>query len=85
MASVDGERHAPELACDQIFVRRRVVGQHQVGLPPGEVGPVLVADYDFNVGRYAVMDIDKESIFVARVEAILDGEHTLWHPVKNQN
>lgn len=41
--------------------------------------------YDFNVGPYAVMDIDKESIFVARVEAILDGEHTLWHPVKNQN
>ena len=38
--------------------------------------------YDFNIGPYAVNGIDKESLFVTRVEAILDSEHTQWPPAK---
>ena len=38
--------------------------------------------YKFNVGPYGATDIDKESLFVTRVEAILDSEHTQWPPAK---
>jgi hypothetical protein len=39
--------------------------------------------YNFNIGPYAATGVDKESVFVTRVEAILDTEHTQWPPVKS--
>jgi hypothetical protein len=45
--------------------------------------------YNFSIGPYGANEIDKESLFVTRVEAILDAEHTQWPPAKkmqeNQN
>ncbi|MEP7110114.1 MAG: DUF4231 domain-containing protein [Ferruginibacter sp.] len=38
--------------------------------------------YNFNIGPYSATDIDKESLFVTRVEAMLDTEHTQWPPAK---
>jgi hypothetical protein len=38
--------------------------------------------YNFNIGEYGQKDIDKESLFVSRVEAILDSEHNQWPPAK---
>lgn len=38
--------------------------------------------YNFNVGPYGAEGIDKESLFVTRVEAILDKEHQNWPPAK---
>src|SRR4029079_19510273 len=38
--------------------------------------------YNFNVGEYGRSGIDKESLFVSRVEAILDKEHIQWPPAK---
>ncbi|MEO6522887.1 MAG: DUF4231 domain-containing protein [Mucilaginibacter sp.] len=38
--------------------------------------------YNFNVGDYIKDEIDKESVFVTRVEAILGSEHREW-PVKS--
>ena len=38
--------------------------------------------YDFNIGPYAVNGVDKESLFVTRIEGILDTEHTQWPPAK---
>jgi hypothetical protein len=38
--------------------------------------------YNFNVGPYGVAGIDKESLFVTRVETILDKEHHGWPPAK---
>ncbi len=38
--------------------------------------------YHFSVGPYADPGIDKESLFVATVEAILDAEHKQWPPAK---
>jgi uncharacterized membrane protein len=38
--------------------------------------------YEFNVGPYSVAGIDKESVFVSRVEAILSAEHVQWPPAK---
>lgn len=38
--------------------------------------------YQFNVGPYADASIDKESLFVTRVETILDKEHSSWPPAK---
>ncbi len=38
--------------------------------------------YNFNVGPYGVAGIDKESLFVTRVESILDKEHQGWPPAK---
>lgn len=38
--------------------------------------------YDFNIGPYAVSGVDKESLFVTRVEGILDTEHTQWPPAR---
>ena len=38
--------------------------------------------YDFNIGPYSVNGVDKESLFVTRVEAILDSEHNQWPPAK---
>jgi hypothetical protein len=38
--------------------------------------------YKFNVGPYAEEDIDKETLFVSRVEAILDKEHVNWPAAK---
>lgn len=38
--------------------------------------------YNFNVGPYSGKNIDKDSIFVARIEAILDLEHKQWPPTK---
>jgi Protein of unknown function (DUF4231) len=38
--------------------------------------------YKFNVGPYAEEGIDKETLFVSRVEAILDKEHVNWPAAK---
>ena len=38
--------------------------------------------YHFNVGPYGKDGIDKESLFVTRIETILDTEHTQWPPAK---
>lgn len=38
--------------------------------------------YNFNIGPYATTDIDKQSLFVTRIEAMLDMEHTQWPPAK---
>lgn len=38
--------------------------------------------YNFNVGDYAQEGIDKESIFVSRVEQILNKEHDVWPVAK---
>lgn len=38
--------------------------------------------YNFSVGPYGAAGIDKESLFVTRVETILDAEHTQWPPAK---
>lgn len=39
--------------------------------------------YNFNAGPYTIEGIDKESLFVTRVEAMLDTEHTQWTAAKN--
>jgi Protein of unknown function (DUF4231) len=39
--------------------------------------------HDFAAGPYAATDIDRESLFVTRVEAILGAEHTQWPPARN--
>ncbi|WP_394772131.1 DUF4231 domain-containing protein [Mucilaginibacter sp.] len=39
--------------------------------------------YNFNIGPYAANDVDRESVFVTRIEAILDTEHTQWPPAKS--
>ena len=38
--------------------------------------------YNFSVGPYSVAGVDKESLFVTRVEAILGAEHMQWPPSK---
>jgi len=38
--------------------------------------------YNFSVGPYAEEGIDKETLFVSRVETILDKEHINWPVVK---
>ena len=38
--------------------------------------------YNFDVGPYGVSGVDKESLFVTRVEVILDTEHKQWPPAK---
>lgn len=38
--------------------------------------------YNFGVGPYGTAGIDKESLFISRVEAILDKEHQGWPPAK---
>ena len=38
--------------------------------------------YEFNIGPYGVAGVDKESVFVSRVEAILNAEHIQWPPAK---
>ncbi|MEO5998070.1 MAG: DUF4231 domain-containing protein [Chitinophagaceae bacterium] len=38
--------------------------------------------YEFNIADYGKPGIDKESLFVSRVEAILDTEHNQWPPAK---
>jgi hypothetical protein len=38
--------------------------------------------YNFKVGPYSGVGVDKESLFVTRVEAILDAEHNEWPPAK---
>ncbi|MHC1778222.1 MAG: DUF4231 domain-containing protein [Lentimicrobium sp.] len=38
--------------------------------------------YNFSVGPYGAAGVDKESLFVARVETILDKEHQGWPPAK---
>ena len=38
--------------------------------------------YTFNIGPYSGDGIDKESLFVTRVETILDAEHKEWPPAK---
>jgi len=40
--------------------------------------------YSFGVGPYADDKIDKEMLFVSRVEAILDKEHVSWPQIKRQ-
>jgi hypothetical protein len=38
--------------------------------------------FTFSVGPYGASGIDKESLFVTRIEAILDKEHQGWPPAK---
>lgn len=38
--------------------------------------------YNFNVGPYGVKGVDKEALFISRVETILDKEHQGWPPAK---
>lgn len=38
--------------------------------------------YNFNVGPYGISGVDKEALFISRVEAILDKEHQNWPPAK---
>lgn len=38
--------------------------------------------YRFDVGEYGKPGIDKESLFVSRVESLLDTEHAQWPPAK---
>lgn len=38
--------------------------------------------YYFSVGEYGHPGIDKESLFVSRIEALLDTEHAQWPPAK---
>lgn len=38
--------------------------------------------YDFNIGPYGINGVDKESLFVTRVEALLSEEHTQWPATK---
>jgi hypothetical protein len=38
--------------------------------------------YKFNVGPYGMPAVDKESLFISRVETILDKEHQGWPPAK---
>ena len=38
--------------------------------------------YNFGVGPYGEEGIDKESLFITRVETILDKEHQGWPPAK---
>ena len=38
--------------------------------------------YNFNVGPYGAAGIDKESLFITRVETILDKERQGWPPAK---
>lgn len=37
--------------------------------------------YEFNIGMYGSTGTDKEGVFVTRVEAILNTEHSQWQPV----
>lgn len=38
--------------------------------------------YNFNVGPYGVAGVDKEALFISRVETILDKERQGWPPAK---
>ncbi len=38
--------------------------------------------YNFNVGPYGAPGVDKEALFISRIEAILDKEHQGWPPAK---
>ncbi|HSO87376.1 MAG TPA: DUF4231 domain-containing protein [Draconibacterium sp.] len=38
--------------------------------------------YNFNVGPYGMTGVDKEALFISRVETILDKEHQGWPPAK---
>jgi hypothetical protein len=38
--------------------------------------------YNFNVGPYGASGVDKEALFISRVETILDKEHQGWPPAK---
>jgi hypothetical protein len=41
--------------------------------------------YELNVPPYVATGIDKEALFVARVESILNKEHIQWPPAKEVN
>lgn len=38
--------------------------------------------YDFSIGPYSEAGVDKESLFVSRIESILNKEHAQWPPAK---
>jgi hypothetical protein len=38
--------------------------------------------YNFNVGPYGAVGVDKEALFISRVETILDKEQQGWPPAK---
>jgi len=38
--------------------------------------------YNFNVGEYGKSGVDKESLFVSRVESLLSAEQSVWPPAK---
>ncbi len=40
--------------------------------------------YNFNVGPYGATGVDKESLFVTRIEGVLNAEHVNWPPAKKQ-
>jgi uncharacterized protein DUF4231 len=41
--------------------------------------------YNFNVGEYGKSGVDKESLFVSRIESLLSAEHSVWPPAKKLN
>ena len=41
--------------------------------------------YNFNVGPYGASGVDKEALFISRVETILDKEHQSWPPAKKNS
>lgn len=40
--------------------------------------------YEFNIAMYGSAGVDKDSVFVSRVEAILNNEHSQWQPVSTK-
>lgn len=38
--------------------------------------------YKFSVGPYSEIDENKEKIFISRIEALINSEHSLWSPAK---
>jgi heme/copper-type cytochrome/quinol oxidase subunit 2 len=38
--------------------------------------------YEFRIGPYGAAGVDRESLFVSRVESILNKEHVQWPPAK---
>jgi hypothetical protein len=38
--------------------------------------------YSFDIGPYGAAGVNKETVFVTRVEAILSAEHDVWPPAK---
>jgi hypothetical protein len=39
--------------------------------------------YNFIIGPYGEAEVDREALFVSRIEMIFDKEHQGWPPAKN--